>query len=207
MKKLFGSAILLVLAIVLSISATCEASTTASAFRTTAASPTSALNAIPVERIPATSINLTLGAPKQIFHLHQPDAMGLFNVPDMHTAVLMQPDKSYLLWITGDIGQNGKGSIALLSTKDFITYKNAGPGTSVKAEPVFSPSCPQDAGSSSCWQNYDADYVGANAVLTAVNGKDLLMFYEAGNRNYGPNVHGPEFNVIALARSTDNGRT
>jgi hypothetical protein len=153
------------------------------------------------------SVTLTLGPPEQIFHLHQLDAMGMFNVPDMHTSVLMHPDKSYLVWITGDIGQNGKGSIAMLSTKDFLTYKNVGPGTSTKAEPVFSPSCPREAGASSCWQNYDADYVGANAVFTAANGKGLLMFYETGNRNYGPNVHGPEYNVIALARSTDNGRT
>ena len=174
--------------------------------KTTAKISASALKATPAEGIQATTINLTLGTPTQIFHLHQPDAMGMFNVPDMHTAVLMQPDGSYLLWITGDIGTNGKGSVAMLSTRDFLTYRNTGPGTIKKAEPVFSPSLP-NAGSASCWQNYDSDYVGANAVLTAANGKDLLMFYEAGNRNYGPNVHGPEYNVIALARSNDNGLT
>jgi hypothetical protein len=47
--------------------------------------------------------------------------MGMFNVPDMHTAVLQRPDKSYLLWITGNIGPSGS-SIAMLSTKDFLTY-------------------------------------------------------------------------------------
>jgi len=58
-------------------------------------------------------------------------------------------------------------------------------------------------------QNYDADYVGANSVIRASNGKDLLMFYEAGNKTIGNNTigHGWEYNVIALARSTDKGIT
>jgi hypothetical protein len=57
--------------------------------------------------------------------------------------------------------------------------------------------------------NYDADYVGANTIIRAANGKDLLMFYEAGNKGYGFNATSPagEFNVIALARSTDEGVT
>jgi hypothetical protein len=190
---------LTVAVIALRLLAVCAASALDSAISSTAESHTKASKVISTNTNPVPSVTLTLGPPKQIFHLHQPDAMGMFNVPDMHTSVLMQPDKSYLVWITGDIGPDGKGSIAMLSTKDFLTYKNAGPGTSKKAEPVFSPKA--------VWQNYDADYVDANAVFTAANGKDLLMFYEAGNRNYGPNVHGPEYNVIALARSNDNGRT
>jgi hypothetical protein len=133
--------------------------------------------------------------------------MGMFNVPDMHTAVLLQPDNSYLLWITGNIGPSG-GSIAMLSTKDFIYYENAGPGVPTKAEPVMAPSCAK--GDPSCRQNYDADYVGANSVITASNGNDLLMFYEAGNKTYGsgPPAKGEgEYNVMALARSSDNGRS
>jgi len=150
-------------------------------------------------------VSISLGTPQQIFHFGQSDAMGLFNVPDMHTGVLQQPDQSYLLWITGNIGPSG-GSIAMLSTKDFIHYENAGPGTSNKAGPVMAPSCLK--GDSSCRQNYDADYVGVNSVITASNGKDLLMFYEAGNKSIGSTQPGGwEYNVMALARSSDNGRT
>ena len=173
-------------------------------------------------------VSITLGESKQIFRFRHPDSMGLFNVPDMHTAVLQQPDKSYLLWITGNIGRSG-GSIARLSTKDFLHYENAGPGTPTRAQPVMVPSCRtsaaagtrrrsraggvMDRGSEtarqSCLENYDADYVGANSVMTATNGKDLLMFYEAGNKSPGGNTirHGWEYNVIAMARSTDNGIT
>jgi hypothetical protein len=158
------------------------------------------------------SVTISLGTPQQIFHLHQPDAMGLFNVPDMHAAVLQQSDKSYLLWITGNIGdgQNVAGSVARLATQDFVTYQNAGPGTPASAQPVFTPSCRGDSGMLSCLQNYDAKYVGANTVITASNGKDLLMFYEAGTVTYASDptsTAGPEFNVIALARSTDGGLT
>jgi len=47
-------------------------------------------------------------------------------------------------------------------------------------------------------------------VIRASNGTDLLMFYEAGNRTYGSGPHANavgEYNVMALARSTDNGLT
>ena len=166
----------------------------------------------PTKTVPVSSVSITLGTPQQIFHRGQPDAMGMWNVPDMHTAVLQQPDESYLLWITGDIGTRGLGSVAMLSTNDFLTYKNAGPGTPTKAEPVFHPSCRSEDEAPSCKQNYDADYVGANSVITAKNGKDLLMFYEAGNRTSESNPTnedsgGWEYNVMALARSADNGLT
>ena len=173
-------------------------------------------------------VSITLGEPQQIFHFRQSDSMGMFNVPDMHTAVLQQPDKSYLLWITGNIGPYG-GSIARLSTKEFLHYENAGPGTPARAQPVFIPSCRKmqqrkvrrdpralrgrdvddTTPDESCLQNPDADYVGANSVITASNGKDLLMLYEAGNKTLGDNSisHGWEYNVMALARSTDNGIT
>jgi hypothetical protein len=151
------------------------------------------------------SVSISLGTPQQIFHFGQPDAMGLFNVPDMHTGMLLQPDKSYLLWITGNIDPSS-GSIVMLSTKDFIHYDNAGPGTSNKAGPVMAPSCLK--GDSSCRQNYDADYMGANSVINASISKDLFMFYEAGNKSIGSTQpNGWEYNVMALARSSDNGRT
>ncbi len=176
---------------------------------------------------PANPVIITLGEPQQIFQFRRPESMGLFNVPDMHTAVLQQHDQSYLLWITGNIGPSG-GSIARLATKDFFHYENAGPGTPRRAQPVMTPSCrtplprtrrrpnarhgmdPDDATSSaSCLQNADADYVGANSVITAGNGRDLLMFYEGGNKTLGNATirHGWEYNVMMLARSADNGIT
>jgi hypothetical protein len=173
----------------------------------------------------APPVRITLGAPQQVFGFRQPNSLGLFNVPDMHTAVLQQPDKSYLLWITGNVGP-AEGAIARLSTTDFLHYANAGPGTPARAEPVLAPSCraavraprnprnqanaPRGAApAGSCQQEPDADYVGANAVIPAHAGSDLLMFYEAGNKSIGDMKieHGWEFNVIARARSADGGRT
>ncbi len=75
---------------------------------------------------PSNPIIITLGEPQQIFQFRRPDSMGLFNVPDMHTAVLQQHDQSYLLWITGNIGPSG-GSIARLSTKVFSTMRMPDP--------------------------------------------------------------------------------
>jgi len=173
----------------------------------------------------AEGARITLGAPQQVFVYRSPGALGLFNVPDMHTALLQQADKSYLVWITGNIGPSA-GAVARLATTDFLHYRNAGPGGTSMAEPVMVPSCrasagahaggerrrggkPQGAPSTSCTQNPDADYVGANFVMRAQNGTDLLMFYEAGNKSIGntPVSHGWEFNVIARARSSDNGLT
>ena len=151
------------------------------------------------------AVKISLDTPQQIFHYQKSDAMGLFNVPDMHTAVLQEPDKSYLLWITGNIGPSG-GSVARLATKDFIQYTDAGPAGSKRVMPVFTPSCPDDK--PACLAIYDAKYVGANSVVRASNGKDLLMFYEAGNQAVGdqPVPHW-EYNVMALALSTDEGLT
>jgi hypothetical protein len=174
----------------------------------------------------APPVRITLGAPQQIFGFREPNSLGLFNVPDMHIAVLQQPDKSYLLWITGNVGP-AEGAIARLSTTDFLRYANAGPGTPARAEPVLVPSCRVPAARAptnrrnqangphgaapvvSCQQDADADYVGANAVIPAHAGSDLLMFYEAGNKSIGDAKieHGWEFNVIARARSADNGLT
>jgi hypothetical protein len=127
----------------------------------------------------ASSVSITLGAPQPLFKYNSPEAMGLFNVPDMHTAILQRPDTSYGVWITGNIGPVA-GAVAELSTRDFVHYENSGPG-GARAEPVFAPSCRErataarghgragrrgstgvarggaDAGD--CRDNYDADYV------------------------------------------------
>jgi len=80
------------------------------------------VQAVASQETGSTVMSITLGEPQQIFHFRHPDSMGLFNVPDMHTAVLQQADKSYMLWITGNIGPSD-GSIARLSTKDFFTMR------------------------------------------------------------------------------------
>ncbi len=179
--------------------------------RPTAAEEATGLSGEPSSSVSGNSVSISLGDSLQIFHLHQTDAMGMFNVPDMHTAVLQQPDSSYYLWITGNISSHAsdRGSVARLWTKDFVTYHNAGPGSADTVSPVFRPSCQGDPGPMDCRMNFDADYVGANSVITASNGKDLLMFYEAGNKGFGFDSTFPpgEFNVIALARSSDNGLT
>jgi hypothetical protein len=153
-------------------------------------------------RLAGSGVTISLGTPQQIFDFGHPDAMGLFNVPDMHTSLLQQTNNSYLVWITGNIDTNS-GSVAMLSTTDFVHYANAGPGSAALVEAVFTPSC---AGSGSCVTNIDADYAGANSVITASNGGDLLMFYEAGNQTRGTNSSsGIEYNVTALARPSDGG--
>ena len=157
-----------------------------------------ATNASGFYRLAPAPVAINLGTSTQIFKYGAPSAMGLFNVPDMHTAVLQQPSNSYLLWITGDIGTNS-GSVAMLSTTNFLNYQNAGPGTLTQAGAVFTPSWDGNT-NDPAMTNIDSIYVGANAVITATNGHDLLMFYEAGTITFGT-----EYNVMALARSTNNG--
>ena len=49
--------------------------------------------------------------------------MGLFNVPDMHTAFLRNRDGSYYVWITGDVtGMPGTIGIFRVRTSDFIHH-------------------------------------------------------------------------------------
>ncbi len=154
------------------------------------------------------TVNITLDATlsaTQVFHFGQADAMGLFNVPDMHLAALRQTNGSYLLWITGNIGASG-GSVTRLSTSDFLLYQYAGPSATPPPLPVMAPSC--DGVTPACLANIDADYVGANTVVRAANGSDLLMFYEAGNKTIGSVAQtGWEYNETSVARSTDNGLT
>ena len=89
-------------------------------------------------RLGPAPVAIGLGAPQQIFTFGNPNAMGLFNVPDMHLAVLKQTNNGYLLWITGDIGTNS-GSVAMLFTTNFLNYSNAGPGSATSAGTVFTP--------------------------------------------------------------------
>ena len=150
-------------------------------------------------RLAPAPVAIELGTPQPIFSFGTPSAMGMFNVPDMHLAVLQQTNQTYLLWITGNIGTNG-GSVAMLSTTDFLNYSNAGPGSATSAEAVFTPSWDGISTNEPSYTNIDSRYAGANSVITATNGHDLLMFYEAGTF-----AEGVEYNVMALARSTNLG--
>ena len=151
----------------------------------------------PESLLDSNNVKITLGNSVQIFHLDSADAMGMKNVPDQHTCIVRQPDSSYQIYITGVIGE---GSVALLSTKDFINYSPV-VGNSKRALPVFGSSCPGTPEPDSCAHRYDSDYAGANLVWTASNGKDLLMFYVAGNKSI------ENWEVLAMARSTDNGHS
>ena len=157
---------------------------------------------------PSLEVSINLGAAKQLFHNGQPDAMGMSDVPDMHTAIMQQPDSSYRLWIAGRFNADSlKGATGLITTKDFVSY--APVGSPKTAQVVLAPSC--TSGSSSCSNNFDADYTGADLVFSATNGKDLLMLYHGETRTFGtqhstgnPLIFYAE---IGLARSTDNGDT
>jgi hypothetical protein len=186
-------------------SVTGQASTTvkpksATTYTLTATGPGGAVTRTATATFATLTITLDQGLPPtQLFHDGQPDALGLWDVPDMHMSIIQESDNSYLVWVTGHIGTS-YGSIGRLSTTDFLHYANAGPGTPAQARPVMIPSCPN--GDASCSRNYDADYIGANVVLRASNGTDLIMFYEAGIQ-----YAAGEYNVMALARSSDNGLT
>jgi hypothetical protein len=145
----------------------------------------------------SNNVNITLGYSVQIFHLDSADAMGMKNVPDQHTCVVRLPDSSYQVYITGVIGE---GSVALLTTKDFMNFAPV-VGNSKRALPVFGSSCPGNPEPDSCARRYDSDYAGANLVWTASNGKDLLMLYVAGNKSI------ENWEVLAMARSIDDGHS
>jgi hypothetical protein len=158
---------------------------------------------------PLAAVTLTLGPPQQLFHAHQPDAMGMLGVPDQHTAILQQPDGSYRLWIAGgSIGDQGvRGGTGLITTRDFLHYAPVGSATT--AQLVLPPSCPAP-GTAACWGDYDSDYAGADLVFPASNGKDLLLLYHAVTMSYGgrpPGPNAPGWSTVGLARSTDDGLT
>jgi len=152
------------------------------------------------------ALTLRLGDPQQLF---QPDQLGMLGVPDMHMAVMEQPDSSYRVFITGEISGN-RGSTAILSTNDFLSY-GPGFGGAPTVSPVLEPSCPGDPGPPSCRDNWDADYAGANLVFTAANGNDLLMIYHGETRTFGGASNPPPnlkfYAEIGLARSSDDGLT
>ncbi len=149
-----------------------------------------------------TAVTIKLDSAIQIFHLDSADAFGLKNVPDQHTCIVRQPDSSYQVYLAGVVAKldTGGGATALLSTRDFLNYSVV-EGTPDRAAPVLAPSCPGKPEPDSCKSQYDADYAGANLVWTASNGKDLLMLYYAGSNSI------TDWAEMALARSTDNGRS
>ncbi len=148
----------------------------------------------------ASSTTLNLGAPVQLFHTGQ---LNMTYVPDMHLAMVQQPDSTYRVFISGVIGKGGNGSTGLLTTKDFLTYK-PGIGSATDAIPVLMPSCDSSA---ACEDNFDAGYAGANTVFPSRNGRDLMVIYHGETRTFGSttNAHTPMFAEVGLARSTDNG--
>ncbi len=157
---------------------------------------------------PAPDVNIVLGTPQQLFHAGSADAMGMTGVPDMHTAIVLQPDSSYRVWIAGRfLSDSIEGATGLVTTKDFLSYSPVGNPTT--AQVVLGPSC--RPGSIACWNNVDADYAGADLVFPARNGNDLLMLYHAQTKYYGvrppDRQTDPSWCVIGLARSTDNGVT
>ena len=151
-------------------------------------------------------VSINLGTPQQLFHAGNPDALGMTGVPDMHTAIMQQPDSSYRVWIAGRFGADSiDGATGLITTKNFLTYSAVGSPTT--AQVVLAPSC--RPGSVACWNNIDADYAGADLVFRASNSTDLLMLYHAQTKYYGvrppDRQTDPSWCVIGLARSTDNG--
>ena len=153
-------------------------------------------------------VNINLGTPQQLFHSGEPDAMEMTTVPDMHTTFIRQPDSTYRVWITGHFYSDSiYGGTGLITTKDFLTYKPV--GNSTIAQVVLPPSC--RPGTAACWNQYDADYAGADLVFPASNGSDLLMLYHAQSIYYGVRApdekNDPAWCVVGLARSSDNGVT
>ncbi len=153
-------------------------------------------------------VDINLGTPQQLFHAGKPDAMGMTTAPDMHTTFVRQADSTYRVWITGHFYSDSiYGATGLITTKDFVTYKPV--GNSTIAQVVLAPSC--RPGSAACWNQYDADYAGADLVFPASNGKDLLMLYHGQSIYYGMRTpdekNDPAWCVVGLARSGDNGVT
>ena len=154
------------------------------------------------------NVEIALGTPQQLFHAKNPDAMGMTTVPDMHTTFIRQADSTYRVWITGHFYSDSiYGATGLITTKDFLTYKPV--GNANVAQVVLAPSC--RPGSAACWDQYDADYAGADLVFPANNGKDLLMLYHGQSIYYGvrapDEMNDPAWCVVGLARSSDNGVT
>ncbi len=154
---------------------------------------------------PARHVSLTLGDPQPVLRAGE---LGLFAAPDMHMAILEQPDHSYHVFITGRLDGPAahRAGTALLSTTDFKGFTPLA-GSAAQARAVLAASC--DGVTAACLDNFDADYAGANFVFPAANGKDLLMVYHGETRTFGAthNAQAPFYAEVGLARSTDNGLT
>ena len=160
-----------------------------------------------VATITVISVAIVLDSATQLFQVHQADALGMAGVPDMHTAILQQPDGSYRLWIAGRFENDTvEGATGLLTTRVFLSY--AAVGSTTDAQPVLTPSCRPFA--VACETAFDGVYAGADWVWPASNGTDLLMLYHGGSKYYGGGVESdsnPGWGTIGLARSSDQGVT
>lgn len=85
---------------------------------------------------PPQSVSITLGPPRQLMHEKQPDALGMTGIPDQPLTPILQPDKSYRLFIAGGEIGGARGGPALISTKDFSTF-TAIVGNGKDAQQVF----------------------------------------------------------------------
>jgi hypothetical protein len=155
-------------------------------------------------------VSISLGAPQQLFHLRQLDALGMRGVPDQPLTPIQEADKSYRLFIAaGEIG-DFRGSTGLISTKDFLTYTPV-VGNRTEALPVLTPSCRFEHGEpglASCRDNFDAEYAGVDHVFPSSNGRknNLLMIYQGTTATFGTTYSDDAFySVVALASSSDNG--
>jgi HYDIN/CFA65/VesB-like, Ig-like domain len=138
-------------------------------------------------------------------HILDQGQFGIYCMPDEHLTYMDQGDGSTRFWIAGGAIPPG-GTTAIpsaigLTTNDFEHFT---PLTLFNGNAVagLAPSGPGT-------ENFDADYVGPGAVITAANGTDLLMFYAAENHLFGDAHYdfSPFYSSIGLARSTDNGVT
>ena len=143
--------------------------------------------------------------PIQLMAFGHPNAMGMSAVPDMHTAVMQQPDGSYKLWIAGRfLGDSIEGSTGPITTTDFRTF-GSGPGNEVVPDLV--PTCRGATESTGCWNNFDAVYAGADLVWRGTDG-DLRMLYHGACGYFGglpPDSSTATWCQVGLARSSDNG--
>jgi hypothetical protein len=119
---------------------------------------------------------------------------GLYCIPDDHITFRRTPSGVDVWFAGGSILMQGGVTPHLRGT----SFETLGPDPSSggNAVPVFLPSS----------SGFDKDYAGPGAVVTAANGKDLLMIYHAEAHNCGGLDTMPTLG-IGLARSSDGGLT
>ncbi len=185
-----------------------------------AGSPASAAPAQSAPSPPVGGATITLDVdangdpspPVQCFYFGQPSAMGMSGVPDMHTAVMQQPDGSYKLWIAGRFESDSvQGATGLITTSDFLAYRSgySTDSTGLVVKPVFVPSCRGATDSAACWNDFDAVYAGADLVFTGTDG-DLRMLYHGACGYFGglpPDSSTATWCQVGIARSSDGGIT